>query len=406
MKTIAFTDSGLGGHKLAYMCYHVKIGAELGHTVLCVVPEAEKIQHWITTNHPELSDKIKYYSFSAEEIKITEKAGVLNRLFAKIKLWRKFNTILKNAAKKSNLKIDLVFFNWIDSLLINFLHPAFINTIFRYKWSGIYFHPHVLRYQPELLKQRTSFSHIDIGLTSKNCVAVALHDEGIVAGQSYRINHKKVLLFPEIADDTPPNFEHKIYKEIKEKAKGRTIIGILGVEPFKSSAEFMWSAKRMDPSKYFFVMAGPYEAFYLDYFFNDAVASEFKEFMENPPENVSVNLGFLKEGEEYNSVFAAFDILFIIYKKFPSASNRLTKAAHLNRLVITDDKYCVGEDVRKYNLGAAVNGNDLDAIEKGITQLRERIIQKDLPLEEWKIYAKKNSIDVLKDRFTEIIELL
>ena len=143
---------------------------------------------------------------------------------AKIKLWQRFNSILKRAEKQHHIKIDLVFFNWLDSLLTNNLHPIFIDFIFRYKWAGIYFHPQVLRFHPELLKEKTSFSHVDIGLTSKNCIAVGLHDEGIIEGQSFRINNKKVLLFPEIADDTPPNFQQKIYAEIKQKAKDRTIV--------------------------------------------------------------------------------------------------------------------------------------------------------------------------------------
>lgn len=406
MRTIVFIDNSLGGHKLAYMCYHVKTAAELGHIVLCIVPEAEKIQEWVNTNHPGLMDKIKYYAYSKQEVNIIEKSGPWSQLMSKLKLWWIYNSIIKKAEKIHNVKVDLVFFNWLDSLLTNYAHPVFVNTIFKYKWAGIYFHPQILRFHPEFLKVKASVSDIDIALTSKNCIAVGLHDEGIVEGQSYRIHHKKVLLFPEIADDTPANVHHKIFTEIKEKANGRTIVGILGVEPFKGSAEFMRIAKRMDSSKYFFALTGPYEEFYLDYFHDAATAAEFKEFITNPPENVYVNLGLLKEGEEYNSVFSAFDIVFIIYKRFPSASNRLTKASHLKRLVITDEKYCVGEDVRKYNLGIGVNGENIDEIEKGITQLRERILKNEFPLKEWEIYAAKNSIAVLKDRFAEIIGLL
>ena len=406
MKTIAFIDIGINGHKMAYMCYHVKIVAELGHTVFCIVPEAEEVEAWIIKNHPHLSKNIHYVSFSKHELDFSPKNGFYSTFTTKIKIWRKYCTIINNTIKQFKINIDLVFFNWLDSSLTNYLHPLIIDLIFPYKWAGIYFHPQILRFQPKLLKEKASFSDIDIALTSKNCIAVGLHDEGIIDGQSYRINHKNVLLFPEIADDTPPNAAHKIFREIKEKADGRTIVGILGVEPFKGSAEFMHIAKRMDSSKYLFALTGPYEEFYLDYFHNDELAREFKEFITHPPENVYVNLGFLNEGEDYNSVFSAFDIVFIIYKRFPSASNRLTKAAHLKRLVITDEKYCVGEDVRKYNLGIGVNGESLDEIEKGITQLRERILNNDFPLEEWKIYAAKNSIAVLKDRFTEIIELL
>lgn len=111
MKTIAFIDTGLAGHRLAYMCYHVKIGAELGHTILCVVPEANKIQDWITiANHPDLSDKIKYYSFIDEDVEVLEKSGLLNQILSKVKLFRKFNLILKKATKLYALKNWSCFF--------------------------------------------------------------------------------------------------------------------------------------------------------------------------------------------------------------------------------------------------------------------------------------------------------
>ena len=406
MKTVAFIDLHLEGHRLAYMRYHVKIVAESGHHVICITPDAGKIRNWINENYPDLSENIKYYPFLMYELHVPHKPGQFNGLLFQIRLWRKYDKIIDNACIELNVKIDLVFFNYLDSLLGNYLHPLLIDLFFKYKWTGIYFHPKLLRLHPELLQKRASLSDIDIVLTSKNCIAIAFHDEGIINGQSYRLNNKKVLLFPEIADDTLPNHDHKIYKEIREKAKGRITTGIVGVEPFKSSGELMRLAKKMDPSLYFFAFTGPFEEFFLDYFFSETTAYEFKEFISHPPENVYINLGPLKEGMEYNSVLSAFDIVYIIYKDFPSASNRLTKASQLKRLVIADEKYCVGEDVQNYNLGITVNGDDVDSIEKGIITLRERIIRNDFPLKEWEIYSARNSIDVLKQKFKELIGMI
>ncbi len=377
----------------------------MGHRVLCITPDVQAVRSWIEEQHSHLSPNIFYFPYDMKQVTFPTEGGLRKLLLAKIKLWRAYASIVRKAGAHFKCKIDLVFFNWLDTMVLNYLHPVFIAPFFRYKFSGIYFHPKLLRLAPEVLQERATVSGIDIVLTSNNCVGVAMHDEGIISGQSYRLNGKKVLLFPEIADDATPDVNHPVYKEIKERAKGRIVVGTLGLEWHKGAGEMMQLAKRMDPDNYFFAFTGPFENSYLDHFPSD-IAKELKLFLHHPLENVFVKTGNLEEGTEYNSVFAAFDIVYIVYKNFPSASNRLTKAAQLHRLVIADEKYCVGEDVRHYNLGATVNGDDISSIEQGIKSLRDRIVKQDFPYEYWKRYATRNSVDVLEERFRELLDLV
>ena len=112
------------------------------------------------------------------------------------------------------------------------------------------------------------------------------------------------------------------------------------------------------------------------------------------------------EGSAYNAVFCSFDIPFLVYDDFVSSSNRLTKAAIFQRLVLASDNYCVGEDVKTYRLGAAVRPQDPDATLQGLEQLKKKMEAGDLPLGEWKQYREMNSVAKLNGQFEKVVELL
>ena len=64
-------------------------------------------------------------------------------------------------------------------------------------------------------------------LNSTYCPAIALLDEGIVEKLQQRIN-KTIISFPDFADDSPPEMDCSLVKQILIKANGRKIIGLVG----------------------------------------------------------------------------------------------------------------------------------------------------------------------------------
>lgn len=403
MKTIALLDLTSGGHKDAFMCLFSKACLQLDTKVICLYPDIAQIKNWIDIHMPQYASNIIYVEYNAV-YKEFKRFGRFNNILSVLRYWKNCAQVLKAVEERYELKINLVYFNWIDSQMTNNIPAKVLDFIFPYKWSGLYFHPIMFRTSAELLERKATFRDIDSIFLSKNCIAVTIHDEGILERYQKRIN-KKVLLFPEIADATPANMEIPLAKLIREKAKGRIVIGTIGLEYHKGCTALIRLCNIADPDKFFFAFTGLFNQQQLVHFPPEE-QKEVIDFMNNLPSHAVWQTGVLQEGEEYNSVFCSFDIIHIIYKNFYSSSNRLTKAAIFHRLVLASDNGCIGDDVPKYQLGEVADDNETAEQYKKIEALRDKIIAHNLPLEQWKIYSEKHSTDRLKDKFQELLNLV
>jgi hypothetical protein len=393
----------MNGHSKAFMCLFIQACLNNNTKVICLYPKTDEIKEWLLLHANEYVDNVIFINY-IPVIKSFKKFGRFNNTLSTIIYWKNCANILRQIEIQHQTKIDLVYFNWIDSQMANYLPSFILDFVFPYKWSGLYFHPVIFRKEPQYLDKKSTFKDIDSIFMSKNCVAVTLHDEGILEKYQKRIG-TKTILFPEIADNTRPSSSIPLAKQIKAKAKDRTIVGIIGLEPYKGMLNLIKLAKMEDPSKFFFAFTG----YYIDSFFDglsNADKVEYLDFIENIPENCIWQTGGLKEGEEYNSVFCSFDIVYIIYKNFYSSSNRLTKAAIFNRLVLANNNGCVGDDVPKYNLGETADEDDIKAQYQKLKILREQILAKDFPYNQWKIYAEKHGTERLKEKFEELLNLV
>ena len=403
MKTIVLIESCAGGHRKAFMCLFAQACLQNGAKVICLYPEVDEIKEWILIHAKEYINNVTFINYRLS-FKTFKNFGRFNNAFSVLNYWKSCAKFLQNIEKENSVKIDLVYFNWIDSQMANYLPASILDLVFTYKWSGLYFHPSIFRTQPKFLDKNVSFKDIDSIFTSKNCVAVTLHDEGISKKYQNR-TEKKVILFPEIADDTLPNPTHPFPKLVKEKAQNRTIIGIIGLEPYKGALSLIRLTAIANPEKFFFAFTGVYNKEYI-LNLSENEQQEYLNFIGNLPENCLWQTGVLQEGEDYNSVFNSFDIIHIIYKNFYSSSNRLTKAAIFNKLVLANNNGCVGDDVPIYNLGETADENNIDEQLQKMEILRKRILTGNLPYEQWKIYAEKHSTERLKEKFEELLNLV
>jgi len=402
LKTIVLIDDATGGHRDAFMRLFSKACLEIGVKVICIYPDISIIKTWMEQHAPTSSDKIIYIENNFLISKL--KNGIFSHPLSMVKEWKNRSAFLKKLEKKLALKIDLVFFNWMDSQLANNIPPLIIDTVFPYKWSGLYFHPTIFRMEPNYLQKKLSFRDIDSVFLAKNCKAITFHDEGLTDRYQTRIK-KQVILFPEIADITSPNTQQSLAKTIKEKAKGRIVIGTIGLEKHKGCLSIIRLCKHADASKFFFAFTGIFTDQLLSNF-NTAERKEIHSFKNNLPENAIWQTGALQEGEEYNSVFCSFDIIYIIYNNFFSSSNRLTKAAYFKKLVLANNYGCVGDDVPKYQLGETADEFNMDEQVQKIESLRTKILNNDFPFEQWKTYSEKHSTERLKEKFEELLNLV
>lgn len=404
MKTIAIIDNSAKGHRLYHMQQFVKSFTELGYNVVCIIPEVYLIKSWMEKIHLDANNNI-YVEFNAKKIVYKNSFfSYFDDVWYVIKCWLEYKKVLKKIESQHNIKIDFFFLNNIDTFLACFFHPTIHRFFFKYKWSGFYVHTRYMRMYKDIDKRKTKISDIDYLFTSKNCTGVAVADEGIAAGMQYRIN-KKVVALPDITDTSLPIEKPTLAIEIKEKANNRTIVGLIGLETFKGSIEMAKLALAANPDNYYFVFCGYYDDTFLSYCKDDADRQFFVSFQQNLPKNVLWNTNYLKDEQDYNAIFNTFDIVYMVYREHFTSSNRLTKAAVFNKLVLASNQHFVGENVTNYNLGEIAASENINEQLDKLELLRNKIIHQDFPREQWKQYAEKNSEKQLTEKFAEIIKL-
>ena len=403
LKTIALFDDSIGGHRDAFMQLFIKACLENNVRVVCFYPKTEPLAAWVQQHYEEYQNRVHFVRIDTNDYQHVH-IGRWQSFRDTLSIWKSLGTLMKNTERDLKLNIDLVFFNWIDSYMTALLPGFLVDLVFPFKWSGLYFHPRLFRMEPEFLNKKVNFRDLDSIFNAKKCVAVTIHDEGILQGYAGRIG-KKVLLFPEIADDTPPNPQQLLAYKIKSAAKGRTVVGIIGLQPHKGPISLIRLVKQADPQKFFFAFTGVYHEEHLQYL-SAQERQELTHFMNHLPENCLWQTGALQEGMEYNSVFCSFDIIYIMYRNFYSSSNRLTKAAIFHRLVLGNNYGCVGDDIPRYQLGETADEANIEEQCQKMEILRNKIQSGNLPIDQWKIYSEKHSTNRLKEKFEELLNLV
>ena len=406
MKTIALVEIGNDGHRNAYMRLFIGALLELNCKIICLIPDPGPIQVWVNTHYPDERDRVTYIPLEYFRDKFPY-AGKFRERLNILYNWYFLNKTIEQIETKYSLKTDLVFLNFLDAYLLNRTPPWVIDRLMKKKWSGLYFFPSVVRLQPELLHQPLESMHKDILFKARNCIGITLLDSGVFQSYSNRIG-KPAILLPDIADNTGPNPQSLIAREIRSCARGRIVIGTIGLESHKCGYEFLQLAKNADTTKYFFAFTGPLYDSFLNYY-PDSQASEILEFKNALPENCfwqTERIPDLVGDAEYNAVINAFDVVWVVYKNFYGSSNRLTKAAIFHKLVLSTNLYCIGENVAHYNLGEMLADTKIPTMINALDRLYTRIKKNDLPFENWEVFIQKNSAAVLKERFNEILSLL
>lgn len=386
------------GHHVAFMRLFSKALLNLNCNVLLLMPEPEKVSDWVYANVKCDKQSFKYHTLTPLLYKNHQgKFGEARNVFS---IWLQLKKQLHEVEHLSKFKIDLVFFAWVDSMMANYLPYQLINLIFPYKWSGLYFHPKFIRQNLNNVSafNKISISSIDNVFRAKNCINITVHDNKVIDIMQKRIG-KPVIFFPEIADDSEPNNENQIIKEIKEKAKGRIIIGMIGLDERKGLLTMIRTAKQSSKNEFFFLFAGQLNLVS----FSENETSEIISFFNELPENCYSYLNYIQEGTEVNSFINIIDIIFIVYNNFTSTSNLNTKAAIFKKLVLTTENYIIGEETKEFNLGVTVQEKNVEQCVEGLRKLKDIIDSKNYGAINYNGYLKKHNVEALRIAFQKII---
>lgn len=403
MKTIALIEIGNDGHRETYMRYFIHALLSLDCRVVCGIPDPDPVRLWVERELPEQAARVTYCALPFFRDRFPHSGRWQERLNAWYN-WRHIHSRLQTLEQEQGLNIDLVFLNYLDPYLISYTPLALMQRLLPRKWAGLYCFPATLRLEPQLLQRPPGLPDRDYQMLAPNCRAIAFHDEDIRQAFSERIG-KPVLYFPEIADLSAPETAQPLALEIREKARGRTVLGNIGLEKHKGNYELMRLAKLADPTDYYFVFTGRDDGTLYD-FLSPEQAAELRNFTGHLPENCLWAPAQFKDDAAYNAVLNAFDILYMVYTHFYGASNRLTKAVHFGKPVLADAAYCIGSTVRQYGLGETVPDTLPETLLDALGNLRQGIAQGNYPGHAWPQYLQDNSREALRRRFAELLELL
>jgi hypothetical protein len=388
LKTIYLVDNCTSGHHHSYVVTFCKELLKLDTKIVLLYPNSKQVKNELATLNPLAKDRLVCVPF--HNIGIIQKKGFVRISNLLQWAWLGLNIRLINLLTGS--KPDLIFFAYIDSYLTFLKEKRLVELLVPQKWTGLYFHPIHIR-QNTSLSEVATVDDNDFLLTTKNCIGTCLLDENIAEIISTRTG-KDTFVFPDFADNSL-SYNQSIV-EIKEKAKNRTIVGMIGMDKRKGILDFVRIAKKASPDEFFFVLAGK---LYLNGF-DETEQIEIKQFMENPNEHMYVKVGFIETEAEYNSYLNSVDILYVVYSEFYGSSNTLTKAAIFNKKILATDEHLIGERVRKYKLGITTRPNNPDQILKDLIELKNTPIDTEMREE----YKRVHSIERLSFVLNSILE--
>lgn len=276
--------------------------------------------------------------------------------------WRRAADALFSAEVETGWDSGLVFFPYLDSYL-RFLPLAGVPdwTLAR-PWAGLYLrnHHHGDRSTP-LLKHLRLLAKGDALCRSPLCRGIGVLDERFNDALS-RYTGQPVLSFPDVTDTVLPAEPTALARAVIDKAAGRRIIGLIGLEKRKGLLTLLQVAAEARAQKrpWYFVCAGhfgrslftPQEQAGLDALAQAIATGEVDNVHFDPA------AGRIPDEAGFNSLFRTFDIAWTAYEGFQGSSGALSKAAAFEIPSLATAGECIGHRVGRYRTGVTIPEGD------------------------------------------------
>lgn len=390
----------------------------LGVRVIALCPDAEGFQKSAVLVCEELGLK-------ADEWIVTEtlrgpEGGLLTGRCehdppSTIMRWWALRQALRQAEARSGWDAEFVFLSWLDSYLRFLPTPGIADRILGRPWGGLYFRNHHLAWRSGTVSGRfvNSLKRMvkgDFNLRGRGCRVVGILDERFEE-ELADLSGKPVLQFPDITDETRLEEPSLFAREILAKAKGRKVIGVIGLEKRKGFLTLLKAAlEAAEAGKpWYFVFAGTL----YDSTLSDEELVWLKEVdrrvnVEGEFDNIHLDLngGQVPDSGEFNSLISSFDIVFAAYEGFHGSSNALTKAALFDKPVLASRGECIEKRVDEYGMGICMDQGDIGQCLAGIEKLVARKGWDDEPLApRFEAYRFRHSRERLDEVFREALLL-
>jgi hypothetical protein len=252
VKTVVLIDPYQGGHHLMYLRLFSKALLELGHRVIACCADPENLNEWLVDRLQSSPQLIKNF----RTLKILEKPPI--QLFNNKSLqplntlsrWYEAKKTISRVISSIGQELDLVIFNCIDSYLSRYIPAFLIDIIFPYSWLGIFFQP---KFSNKVNQTQLDFHQIFKAL---NCQGVGVLDEDQQSQLQAQLQ-ERVITFPDVTDEVEPDINFFLASEMKNKARGRKIIGLIGsLNKRKGLLTLLQVSQQPHNDKYLFAFVG------------------------------------------------------------------------------------------------------------------------------------------------------
>ena len=398
-KIVALVDTLWMGHHPTYFKLLTKNFLEIGCEVWAFCPNVEDLRNYAMQEiHGECQARLQIFQMPLighSRIYVTGDGPVkyLKRpIRDTLTYWLTTAAAIDSISWLRNKKPDLVFLAKLEGWLQGFMPAWLVEKIFRYDWTGIYMCPYQFYsprrvHLPIIKPERT--------LSAKNCRVITMLDEEMTKKLS-AVLKKPVLHFPDITDEAPPILNHPILEKIKEKARGRKIIGLIGgLSPRKGLKTFVEVASKATDK--FFLLAGR---------FAEAIDEATEEILKQAQklENCLLHYQRIPDGEEFNAFINLCDIIFAAYIDFKYSSNIMTKAALFKKPIIVSEGGLMAARVRRFKTGVVIEQENAEQCLAAIELLcKEQVHISNSGFDE---YFRQHAVARLPKLLNELLEYI
>lgn len=372
-KTVALVDPLWIGHHPMYFNQFTGSFLRAGARVigLCPQPEAamENLRASVTPEDRE--QRVRFFNLPAGKRSFFngrfegDPARTLDR-------WRRAAAHLEQAEAATGWRADLVYFPYLDSYLRFLPVPLVPDLFLKRPWSGLYLrnHHHGGRATPAGFLRLLAKG--DAILRSRNCLGVGVLDERFIPAME-RFTGKQVCAYPDVTEGGLPAQETTLAAEVRRKAAGRSIVGIIGLERRKGFLTLLRVADlaRRAGSPLYFACAGAW--FPGEY--TESERAEIDALAAGAATGAIDNLHFdpaagrISGEPDFNSLFATFDVAWAAYENFQGSSGTLSKAALFEIPCIASAGECIGRRVERYGMGITIPQGSVPHAHEAILKL-------------------------------------
>ena len=284
--------------------------------------------------------------------------------------WRQVSREITRTEELLGHVTDLVYFPYLDAYLRFLPFSLAPEILLGRPWAGLYLRNHHHALPPSLKRLLVMQGKGDALLRSGSCRGIGVLDERFIP-QMERFIGKTVRMFPDFTDTSLPEEPSALAREVQGKARGRTIIGMIGLERRKGLLTLLRAAElaKLRDLPYYFVGGG--RIFPQEY--TEEEWAGIGKLAGGGLENLHLDLqaGRIPTEAEFNSLFSTFSVAWAAYENFQGSSNTLGKAAAFRIPCLASDGGCVGHRVNTYGTGMTIPQGDAERALEAIPHLRE-----------------------------------